>query len=148
MPAVRIAEIEGLDDLIGKLRKMGVDVENVTPAALLDGAEVVQTAANREAPGPYIVVGEVEKRGKGHEVAIGPDDEHWYWRFLETGTAPHFIEAYSARALRMGSTGAEYFARSADHPGHAARPFLRPAIDENEKPITDAVGARYKRVLR
>jgi HK97 gp10 family phage protein len=56
--------------------------------------------------------------------------------FLETGTAPHVIEAVKAKAL--GDKG--QFGKVVHHPGYAPRPFLRPAIHNNVQRVVNAMG--------
>ncbi|WP_280329602.1 HK97 gp10 family phage protein [Nocardia wallacei] len=51
-------------------------------------------------------------------------------RFIEEGTRPHVIRPRNARALRFEIGGRVVFAQRVNHPGTAARPFLRDAVRE------------------
>lgn len=51
-----------------------------------------------------------------------------YARFVEEGTGPHRIEPRQALALHWSSKGQDMFARSVNHPGTKANPFVQAAI--------------------
>lgn len=51
-----------------------------------------------------------------------------YAKFVEEGTGPHRIEAKQALALHWVSKGQSMFARSVNHPGTKANPFVHAAI--------------------
>jgi len=144
---MRIAlEIEGGEDLARRLRGMGDAAEAILEAAALAGAALIARAANERAPAPLIQA-EVAERGRGRvSVAIGPPEDRWYWRFLETGAQPHRIRG---RPLLVweGPAG-PVFARRVAHPGMAAKPFLRPAFDEERERARDAVAERLRGALR
>ena len=131
--------------LLRDLQRLGADVGQVLKKALLAGAEIVEKDAGRRAPGPYIDHGEVKTSGHSAEVDVGPDDDHWYYRYFETGAKPHRI---SGSPLRFIIAGDPVFARHVRHPGMAARPFLRPALDESQGQTTDAIGDELKRVIK
>lgn len=129
-------KIEGGAELLAKLRKMGVDVAAVLTAAAQAGAGVIESDAETRAPSPDIEQ-EVVKRSESRvEVAIGPSDKKWYWKFFETGTQPHEIPG----PLSIEFGGELHLVGGASHPGMAARPFLRPALDSNKDQARDAVG--------
>lgn len=132
-------------DLLRDLHRLGVDVEKVLEAALLAGADVVEDDANRRAPGPHITHDKVKKSGYSAEVDIGPDDNHWYYRFFERGAVPHPIQG---SPLRFFIGGDPVFARLVRHPGMGAQPFLRPALDENTGQIENKVGDKLKKVIK
>ena len=52
--------------------------------------------------------------------------------FLEWGTAPHFIAAKNASALRFTVGGQTIFRKSVHHPGTRERPFMREARERGE----------------
>lgn len=139
-------QIQVLNDaeLRGKLKRMGVDVRKVHDRAIEAAAEVIQAAATSKAPGPEIGREQV----KAAEWHVGPDRNAWYYRFFETGTRAHFVKPYRRRALRFFEGGQEYFSRGHEVSGIAARPFLRPAIDEHSDEASDAAGNVIKQVLR
>ena len=66
------------------------------------------------------------------QIDVGPDIEHWYYRFWEFGTKFHETKYPNVMELWYGGsrTGATY--RSAGHP---ARPFMRPAYETNKSSV-------------
>lgn len=64
------------------------------------------------------------------EVLIGFTKKAWYLRLIETGTSSHKIRIRKSSILTDGST---FFGKEVDHPGIIARPFLRPAYDEEHE---------------
>ncbi len=115
-------QVDGLEDAIKAAERVGVSAERVLMAALDAAAEVIQDEIKSYAPGPEI---EREPVTESTAVDIGPDKEHWYYRFAETGAAPHEIKPSVARALFFN----DRFAARVQHPGFAARPFMRPVAD-------------------
>jgi len=141
MGARVVVRIEGGEELLRQLRRLGVDVGAVLEEAALAGARAIAEDANQRAPGPHVETN-VEKRSKGSvTVDIGPDKEHWWYRFFESGAQPHEIKG--TPLVFEGDAGTVVTGR-VSHTGMAARPFLRPALDTREKEATDQVG----RVLR
>lgn len=66
----------------------------------------------------------------------------FYGKFFELesaggtgGTKPHAIFAVKARALRFVMGGNIHFAKSVQHPGFAARPFMTTSLSENADKI-------------
>jgi HK97 gp10 family phage protein len=56
----------------------------------------------------------------------------FYVHLVEFGSAPHTIKSKNKRVL---SNGTEVFGKVVKHPGTAAKPFMRPALDENADAI-------------
>lgn len=106
---------------------------------------VIQEAANPKAPEPHIIVEEMEKSGRQVTVGIGPDDAHWYYRYLETGASAHEIRGNPL--LRFEGREGLVITGAVNHPGMAAKPFLRPAFDEKKNAAKDEVGAELKKVI-
>ena len=128
-----------------KLQMMQANVADVIERATQAGADVVAEAARANAPGPFIAV-EVERNKRDLAVAkIGPDKDHWYYRFFETGTAPHEITGNPF--LVFTAYGKRFVIRQVWHNGMAARPFLRPALDGSKGTATDAFGAVIREVV-
>lgn len=141
-------KLEGADELAARLRKLGADARGDSlRAAALDGARVLRDAANAGAPGPHIEVDAVEVSANRAVVEIGPDEEHWHYKFFETGTQPHSIRPATRKKLKFEVSGEEVFALGVRHPGMAAQPFLRPALDEKKDRATDAAGKTLRRKL-
>lgn len=131
--------LEGGEELIAALRELDLSVRSTLRSATLAGAEVIVAAADGLAPGPHIDAEVTSASASKIEVAIGPDEEHWYYRFFETGTQPHEIEGSPLLAFE----GDEGWVRTRQvaHKGMAARPFLRPAHDEKSQEAQDQLGA-------
>lgn len=137
--------LQGGEELMRKLQAMQADVADVIERATQAGAEVVADAARADAPGPFIAV-EVERNARGKAVArIGPDKDHWYYRFFETGTAPH--EIVGDPFLVFTAYGKLFRIRKVWNNGMAARPFLRPALDRNTDAATSAFGSVIRGVV-
>ena len=136
--------IEGGEELLEQLQRMGVDVKAALEKVVLEGAEEIRRPANQMAPGPHVVA-EVAASGKqAVTVAIGQDKEHWYYQFFETGAQPH--EITGSPIAFEGREGAVITGR-VDHTGMAARPFLRPAFDRRKGAAEQRVGEGLKRVI-
>jgi hypothetical protein len=136
-------EIEGGEELLKALERSYVNADKALDEATLAGGEVVRREANRLAPSPDVEV-EVEREGERAVAKIGPHKDKWYLRFFELGATSHEITglplAFEGRA-GLVITG------RVDHPGMAARPFLRPAIDSKQDAARDAVGVVLKRAV-
>lgn len=63
-----------------------------------------------------------------HSPAKTPDGAP-YGLFMEVGTAPHVIRSHGPYPLRNARTG-QVFGPIVNHPGTAAQPHLRPAIED------------------
>ncbi len=134
-------KIEGGEKLLRQLRRMGMDVEQVLEAAVMAGAEIIAAEAGKRAPKPMIETKVTNRSNQSVEVSIGPPEEKWYWRFLETGAQPHVIRG--APLAFEGDDGL-IITWAVQHPGIAAKPFLRPAVDSRGDDATNAVGQVIK----
>lgn len=133
--------LEGGEELLAALRKLEADIEGALRAAALAGAQPIVAAANSRAPGPHIEAEVVSVSGSRATAAIGPDKEHWFYRFFETGAAPHEIEG--SPLVFAGREGMVRTARLS-HPGMAAQPFLQPAFGERQDEANSAMGASLR----
>jgi HK97 gp10 family phage protein len=140
------AELKGTREAIMRLRKIGADVGKVKKRAAEAGGEVIRGEADRMAPGPHIVM-QTKAKGDRVRVDIGPDDEHWYYKFFETGVGRHDIGPKNSSVLRFIDEGELVFTRLVDHPGMPAQPFLRPALDENVSRVVEAVAREIRKAL-
>jgi HK97 gp10 family phage protein len=140
------AQIEGGEELLGKLKRMGVDVSNVLEEAAVAGAQVIVDAANPLAPEPVITEEVVESGADGVTVDVGLPEEKWHLRFFETGTSPHYIPG----PLTIKFEGDEEVSvvPGAQHPGMAAQPFLRPAFDAKANGDQSAASQAVGEVVR
>lgn len=140
-------EIKGTEELLRKLEALGVDLRALLVQATEAGGEVIGDGAEDLAPGDGITVEVLSKKAQSVEVGIGPDQDHWYYRFAELGAQPHEISPGTANALAFEAGGGTVFAASISHPGRAARPFLRPAITNKANAASTAVGAVLEKSL-
>ena len=138
-------KLEGGDGLLAAIRDADIAVRNVLREAVLAGAQVVVDAAAGNAPGPHIIAKVTEVDDSGAEASIGPDADHWYYRFFETGAVAHEIPGDSLLGFE-GRDGLVVTAR-AQHPGMPGSPFLRPAHDTTMDEQRDAVGDRLRAAL-
>lgn len=128
--------LEGGEELVAKLREMGIRVQDVLLPAMQAGAILVRDSASGQAPGPHIEMQTTKRTAKVVEVSVGPDRPHWYYRFFEFGTSAH---GPKRARLMIWEGGA---ARRVS--GIAARPFLRPAADSQGDAATDRVGQDFR----
>ncbi len=142
------AELEGDEELIKKF--YGMEKEFAAGAledAAQAGADVIADEANRNAPGPHIETDLKKKTRAFAAMEIGPDDDHWYYRFFETGTSAHEVTPKNAGGLELMWMG-ELIVRMIAHPsGMAAQPFLRPAHDEKKDQAVEATGREFIAVI-
>lgn len=134
--------IKGDKKLIQELKAVGVDVQRALDDALKSGAKPIQQVANSKAPGPHIAVSDPQIKGDSGEIKVGPDDNHWYYKFLEYGAGAHTIPG-SILVL----FGTDFVTGSVPHPGFAARPFLRPALDENKSQAERRMGDELRKAI-
>lgn len=132
-------KLEGADELIAELKKVGLSVKGTTRKGVRAGMKAMQVNAERRASTLST------RRGKSTKIAIsskqrgavtgqlGPSKKKFYLRFFETGTRPHVIPQ---RYMRLGRA----VSRRIKHPGMAARPWLRPAFDESTAAARAAFG--------
>ena len=145
MPKVKV-KIEGVEELRARFEQLEQAARGpALERAVLAGAEVIRADANRRAPGPYIEAELAEVSALRATVEIGPDRAHWYYQFAETGAGGHAITPSKGRAIRFPGREGEVIRFGVGHPGHAARPFLRPAIDGQKAAAVEAVGADLRR---
>lgn len=147
MPNKMRVEIEGLQDLVQALEDAGANVKEVLQGAVLAAGEIVLQAAILAAPGSeiYAKLDEDESSDQKIVVNVGPDDQHWYYQFAETGATAHEISAAGALAFE-GSEGL-VITKSVSHPGMVAKPFLRPALTSTKDEAVEEVGSHIKGAL-
>lgn len=70
-----------------------------------------------------------------------------YSKYVEFGTRPHTILPKRGKYLAFkGSTGI-VFARKVNHPGSKPYPFMKPALEDNIKNITNFFDTAIKRIV-
>ncbi|MFO7905802.1 MAG: HK97 gp10 family phage protein [Pirellulaceae bacterium] len=114
--------IEGGKELTRQLRALDKKMStSILRSGLREGAKVVKTAAESKAPidSGFLrdsIKIKTKKRGNKITAIIGFVEDAYYGRFLELGTK-----------------------------NMAAQPFLRPAIDENQRQAVDAAKMRMRK---
>lgn len=152
--------LEGGDELLKKLELMGQKALSVLKDATHDGANAVFDDIKNNAPGSksIVMVDSNKPRGYGvYSVDIGPDREHWFYQFFETGVRPYEINMAKKRSKRASgrgrkiksdkqamSFGGQVFKKVVRGP-MIARPFLRNNFLPRQKDIEDAFGDTIKR---
>ena len=111
------------------LGRMSDDVRRAVDRTRID----VQNEARRRAPVDTgrlrsSIVSRAEGSGRSVGYMVGTNVN--YAAAVEYGTSPHVIKPVNKRALYW--PGAAHPVAQVNHPGTAARPFLRPAIELTE----------------
>ena len=142
------SEIKGDKDFEKKLIGLRKDMSKILEEAAQAGADVIADEANHLAPGPNIETEVVESKMTHADVEIGPDEDHWYYRFFEFGAGPHEISPSSVGGLQFpGREGEAVVRMIAHHQGMGASPFLRPAHDGKQKEAEQATGKVFLSVI-
>jgi len=145
MPSVTV-RIEGAEELKAAIEGLRRAARGpVLERAALKGAEVIRAAAASRAPGPYIEAEVTKAADLAVEVGIGPDAAHWYYQFFETGAGAHPIDPTKKKALAFAGREGEVVRFHVGHPGMAAKPFLRPAIDSQKDAAVAATGDELRK---
>lgn len=115
----------------------------ISPGSAADGGVVDSSGFLRRSIGAGPVEGTFSEGGLSGTVSASAP----YALHVEYGTKPHVIKPRTKRALRWASAGGKNgwaFAKQVNHPGTAARPFLRPALTRN----SDAIVSRFQVATR
>lgn len=137
--------IKGLAELQRALDTLPAKIEaNIMRGAVRAAAKVVAEEAKLQAPvlsgalRDSIRVGSQLKHGRvtGRVIAGGRGKKGkasaFYAHIVERGSAAHIIQAEPGHMLAVGVS-------KVNHPGAAARPFLRPALDGKTGPAVEAM---------
>jgi HK97 gp10 family phage protein len=135
-------ELEGDKELLAKLALLGISTQMVLEAAVAAAAELVRDGARTMAPGPHVELEVTRSSAERAEALVGPDKEHWHYRFFETGAGPHAI--VGRPLLWFDGENGLVRVPAVDHPGMAAKPFLRPAFDEKQEEAVGEMGQVWK----
>ena len=137
--------IEGADELMRKLDRMGLNVNRLVEVAAVAGAEIIRNTARGYAPGPEIEHSTMKRTATSASLDIGADKKKWYYNFFESGAGAH-AEQGSPLLVFEGGDGTVY-TKTVNHPGMAAKPFLRPAFDGEKDHAVDAVGDELRKPI-
>lgn len=134
---IRLA-LKGIDELYKGLELRKSQVTAMRKEALEEGAKVIAEEADSRAPQS----GHIRVNVKTDEAIIGFDKEKWYWRFFELGAKAHAIKG--SPLVFEGDQGL-VVTRGVAHPGMAAKPFLRPALDTKKDEAIKIMGEIVRR---
>lgn len=143
-------DIKGLRELQAALEQFPAKVErNILRGAMRAGAKEIAEEVQRRAP---VADGDLRasvrararvKHGKVLGLVSVGDKKAWYARFVEFGTAAHFIKPKARKSLFIAGLLRE----TVDHPGARKNPFFRTAIDAAWRRAVEAVVAYIRRRL-
>ena len=143
-------KVEGGDKIARRLQMLAEEVarEHMRECALA-GAEVIRAEIETTAPRKAGTLAEniekeVKKQTKSRvDIHIGPGEEAWYGRLVESG---HAIVVGGIRVVKRSGRVRWYGGKKVgDVPPH---PFMRPAFDSKTDEAYDAFEAELKRRLR
>jgi HK97 gp10 family phage protein len=145
--------IEGMDDLLVEMGQIDISVKGTLRKAVRAGATIIKNQAEANAKAVGSGKGKharllISARSKDILANIGPTKTKWWYRFLELGTAAGERVAGKGGAFVFeGRDGNMVVTSSIDHPGMAAKPWLRPAFDTKTTDATDAIGVELGRCI-
>ena len=144
-------KVEGAEELLKELQALGGSVRSTARTAVRSGTKVMQIQAEMNAAnlggrrGKHSRI-QMTSRVKGTiEGVLGPSKKFWYFRFFETGATRHEIPGLVAFQGREGFVVLP--GGVPQHPGMAARPWLRPAFDATTSEAAAAVGVTLKEAV-
>lgn len=146
-------ELQGLNEVVGELKRRGLDVRAGLEVICHAGAAPVLADAQRRAPGSVATNLDKKttaKRATRVEVSVGPVREKHIARFVEYGTAPHVISPRRRKRGRkkaLAIPGWGVYAR-VRHPGARKQPFLRPAYQAQKANAEHEMAKATKRAVR
>lgn len=150
---------EQLDDLLMKLRILGLPPDQVLKSSSIAGGRVVAAAAKGMKPKANMVVTVKDEdilRGRVR-ASVGPSKEKWYYQFFDRGAKPHVIRPRKQKkqkrfmGLAVGPKppkAREFLAfrgrkglviiPSVNHPGQDKEPWLAKALKETKEAAKEA----------
>ena len=144
------ATVTGLAELQAFLDQLPAKVEaNIMRAALRQGANVVKAEAMANVPVKSgllkagLKVSTKSRRGVVTAIVKAGGKHAYLARWIEYGTAAHFIKPKNARSLFWAGLMRD----GVHHPGSAPKPFLRPALESQAQAALLAVGEAIKKRL-
>ena len=85
---------------------------------------------------------------RNNSITVGPRRGNgfkgYHAHLLEYGTAPHLIKAKAAGGLLRWANGA---ATQVQHPGSAAQPFMRPAVDATGAAMVESIKDQCREII-
>lgn len=96
-------ELEGMEDLLAEVERLGQAGSRIENRALKEAGEVVRETIKQEAPvrtgtlKKSIEVSGVKTKDGSKHVEVGPDKDGWYGRFVEFGTVKMKANPFMSR---------------------------------------------------
>lgn len=145
-----VVEIEGIDELLRNLRKLGDDISRELEEAVQAGAAVTMRKIAGNVGGSIrdsLTTETTLSKPKQVVIDVGPNKDAWYARFVEYGTAAHHVGVKDGEALKI--YGSEIAYRYTVNPsGAPASPFMRPGFDASIGPAGNAIRIRLANILK
>ncbi len=135
---------KGLDEMIASVGTIGKNMDRLITEVLLEGAKVLIKDIKKKAPkdtGEYAESWVIQKV-KAKSVIVGTS-KNALWKWLEFGTARHFIAPSKKSALMWGN--GKYFSRGHFVSGITAVPHTRPAMKKLPPKLYDIVQKKVKK---
>ena len=138
-------KIKGGKELHALMQQLPVEMETkILRNALARGARVIADEAKLRAPDDEGLLRRAVKTSRntknGQVIAkVKLKGPHAYLgTFMEYGVLPHIISvADGAGAMKIGKN---YVSGAVEHPGHASRPFMRPALETRAEEAVNVIG--------
>lgn len=141
--------VVGMDELLAKLGRLKGGVAAGLGSAVMAGAQVLEGKAKISImTGAH--TGRIYTRGKRtHQASAPGQTPATDYGHLVNSIASRLVSASATRAEAEVGPSAEYAeALEVGTARVAARPFMRPAVDENEDAIQKAVSATIERLVK
>lgn len=143
--------IEGGDEIVRKLQKLGDEMERAQEIILRAAGDVIgRAAADNVRDASATVADNIDVQripASGVVVAVGPTKKAWFAHLIEGGARPHEIMAGGKR-LRFQWGTATIYRRRVMHPGIGDRPFLKPAAEQKGDDAARAAADKAEDVIR
>lgn len=133
-----VIEVEGADELIAKLKTLGIEARTARNDAAMAAADVWKNLMNDLAPGPHVEATIHTNTDRKVIIEIGPEPDRWYYRFFELGAQPHEITPHKLTHEALAYD--DIVVKRVMHRGVSPRPFMRPVADTREQDAVDAFG--------
>jgi len=137
------AKVQGSETLLKELAALGGNVKSTARSAMRAGAKIIQVQAESNAAslgqraGKHTRIQATQRVRGVITMAVAPSKKKWWFRYFETGTTRH--EITGAPLVFEGDAGLVIIG-GVNHPGMAAKPWLRPAFDEKQNEAVAKVG--------
>jgi hypothetical protein len=151
---------DDLDDLASSLDRAAdrIDAGEATSEGSKKTAEKIADVARMLAPvydgdNPTNTPGEL-RESISVEAPEGDDEDGWlvtvsadHAKPIEYGAAPHIITSNGSYPLTFKVDGKWVSTHVVNHPGNEAQPYLRPAMDEHERELAQAIFDEIERII-